>query len=81
MASKEFVSIQPMNLPAGLVFYVQFKYGTSKKPQTSGGSIFGTTSGSTAPTDGLYGAGKFSYSINNFTASSIQVITGSASAS
>jgi hypothetical protein len=30
IAAKEFVSVQPMNLPSGLVFYLDFQYGTSK---------------------------------------------------
>ena len=30
IASKEFVSVQPMNLPSGLVFYLDFKYGTAQ---------------------------------------------------
>jgi hypothetical protein len=29
-AAKEFVSVQPMNLPSGLVFYLDFKYGTGQ---------------------------------------------------
>jgi hypothetical protein len=29
IAAKDFVSVQPMNLPSGLVFYLDFKYGTS----------------------------------------------------
>jgi len=28
IAAKEFVSVQPMNLPSGLIFYMDFKYGT-----------------------------------------------------
>jgi hypothetical protein len=31
IAAKEFVSVQPMNLPSGLIFYLDFKYGTKKK--------------------------------------------------
>lgn len=31
IASKDFVSVQPMTLPSGLVFYINFKYGTSGK--------------------------------------------------
>ena len=27
IAAKEFVSVQPMNLPSGLVFFLDFKYG------------------------------------------------------
>jgi hypothetical protein len=29
-AAKEFVSVQPMNLPSGLIFYLDFKYGTAQ---------------------------------------------------
>ena len=36
IAAKEFVSVQPMSLPAGLVFFLDFQYGTSKNPFTSG---------------------------------------------
>ena len=32
ISAKEFVSVQPMNLPSGLVFYLDFKYGNSKAP-------------------------------------------------
>ena len=72
IAAKEFVSVQPMNLPSGLVFYLDFKYGTGVKPFTSGGSLYGANA-STNVTDiasqSLYGAGKFGYSINQFSAS------------
>jgi hypothetical protein len=60
-----------MNLPSGLVFYLDFQYGNSKTPFTAGGSLYGDagTNPSTAPfgntnTGGLYGAGRFGYSIN-----------------
>ncbi len=81
IAAKEFVSVQPMNLPSGLVFFLDFQYGTDKTPFASGGSMYGTESpagtfGNTN-TGGLYGAGRFSYSIN--TTSSVATIdTGSA---
>jgi hypothetical protein len=29
ISPKEFVSVQPMNLPSGLVFWLDFKYGTN----------------------------------------------------
>ena len=66
IAAKEFVSVQPMNLPSGLVFYLDFQYGTTKAPFTAGDSMYGTTDpagtfGNTN-TGGLYGAGRFSYS-------------------
>jgi len=80
IAAKEFVSVQPMNLPSGLVFYLDFKYGTGVKPFASGGSLYGANA-STNVTDiasaSLYGAGKFGYSINQFS-SSIAAITSSA---
>jgi len=79
IAAKEFVSVQPMNLPSGLVFYLDFKYGTGVKPFTSGGSLYGanaTTNVTDIASASLYGAGKFGYSINQFSAS-IAALTGS----
>ena len=67
IAAKDFVSVQPMNLPSGLVFWLDFKYGNNRvgdangKRFTSGTDIMGNTSGST-PTGGLYGRGKSGYS-------------------
>ena len=81
-AAKEFVSVQPMNLPSGLVFYLDFKYGTAQvpgfdddNPDVAGNddhpfgspeandSMFGVTNLEGDPTGGLYGAGRFGYSI------------------
>ena len=81
IAAKEFVSVQPMSLPAGLVFYLDFQYGTTKKPFTSGDSMYGTPSegfGNLAE-GGLYGAGRFGYSTNQFSASLqvTEVLSGS----
>jgi len=81
IAAKEFVSVQPMNLPSGLVFYLDFKYGTTNTPFTSGGSLYGANSSTnvTDPTSAsLYGAGKFGYSINQYSAS-IGAVTSSTS--
>jgi len=81
IAAKEFVSVQPMNLPSGLVFFLDFQYGQDKDinfgatPQgdvyTSPSSMYGNTNPGPGvdPSDGLYGAGRFSYSINQFSAS------------
>ena len=75
IAAQDFVSVQPMNLPSGLVFYLDFKYGSDSSSLgnvTSGGgqSLFGKTgpntpSGAAAPygEQGLYGAGRYGYSI------------------
>jgi len=81
IAAKEFVSVQPMNLPSGLVFYLDFQYGTSKSPFSATDSVYGDQDGN-APfgngkTGGLYGAGRFSYSIND-TASAVTATTSSA---
>ena len=65
LASQEFVSVQPMNLPSGLIFYLDFKYGTDQAAFGVGEQVFGVTSGSGDPTGGLYGAGAFGYSIND----------------
>lgn len=69
IAAKNFVSVQPMNLPAGLVFYMDFQYGTAAHDRTSGESIYGVTSGSgTLPRDGFYGAGTWAYTTRPHTA-------------
>ena len=68
IASKNFVSVQPMNLPAGLVFFMDFKYASTVNGKTAGGSLYGTTSGSgTLPRGGFYGAGEYAYSVNDQT--------------
>jgi hypothetical protein len=73
IAAKEFVSVQPMSLPAGLVFFLDFQYGTTKNPFTATNSLYGTASGNegfgNAASGGLYGAGRFGYSINQFSSS------------
>jgi hypothetical protein len=72
IAAKEFVSVQPMNLPAGLVFFLDFQYGTAGNPQfPQSTSVYGapTANFGNAASGGLYGAGQFGYSLNLFTAS------------
>ena len=44
LSIQEFVSVQPMNLPSGLIFYLDFKYGTMDG-MNSGDQVFGITSG------------------------------------
>jgi hypothetical protein len=86
IAAKEFVSVQPMNLPSGLVFFLDFQYGNSKNPFSSATSMYGnrsTTSttpfSTTAAAGGLYGAGRFAYSTNQFSASAVSATVTSAS--
>ena len=71
IAAKEFVSVQPMNLPSGLIFYMDFKYGSAQSgnPSFQNKSLYGGTgNGKLGSTDeavgGLYGAGRFGYSVN-----------------
>jgi hypothetical protein len=52
--AKEFVSVQPMNLPSGLVFWLDFKYGSAHGNHVNGTDIMGDTSSSDGPTGGLY---------------------------
>jgi hypothetical protein len=96
IAAKDFVSVQPMNLPSGLVFFLDFKYGTAqgtKQGTSTGGndfltgqgrtsqmdSVFGVTDadrGTSAPSEGLYGAGRFGYTINDVTSSTGALTNG-----
>ena len=86
IAAKDFVSVQPMNLPSGLVFYMDFKYGTANSgfstSQTNGSdvlsrpdsgyqnnSVFGISNTTGDASQGLYGSGRFGYSINDVTVS------------
>ena len=70
IAAKEFVSVQPMNLPSGLVFFLDFQYGSAKTPFAEGDSLYGDKTAAENPfgntnTGGLYGSGRFGYSIQN----------------
>jgi len=79
IASKEFVSVQPMNLPSGLIFFLDFKYGSAQggAGQFGGKSLFGGTNATGSATNfgrtdsavgGLYGEGRYGYSVNDATA-------------
>jgi len=85
IAAKEFVSVQPMNLPSGLVFFLDFQYGNTKTPFGQGNSLYGQRNASgtypfstTAVSGGLYGGGRFAYSTNQFSASNGALATASA---
>ena len=78
IAAKEFVSVQPMNLPSGLVFYLDFKYGTNDVHFLQNGSLYGAnavTNVTDITSESLYGPGQFGYSLNNFSAS-VTAVTG-----
>jgi hypothetical protein len=82
LSTKEFMSVQPMNLPSGLVFFLDFQYGQDKNAPAgnfgpagdtyaASSSMYGNTNPGAGvdPSQGLYGAGRFAYSINQFSAS------------
>lgn len=87
VSAKDFVSVQPMNMPSGLVFWLDIKYGTGQPGfNTNSGkdsqndSVFGVTDtnkgtgasyGWATPTEGLYGPGRFGYSINDYSSSAL----------
>lgn len=84
IAAKDFVSVQPMNLPSGLVFYLDFKYGTDTAGFSSGENMYGNVSTANSKMDvdedvegGLYGAGRFGYTINS-ASKAVELAFGSA---
>jgi hypothetical protein len=94
-AAKEFVSVQPMNLPSGLIFYLDFKYGTAQPgfdndnlnrtgdpfgTPNADDSMFGVTTTTGDPSGGLYGAGRFGYSLNNISSSILLATISTAAA-
>jgi len=88
IAAKDFVSVQPMNLPSGLVFYLDFKYSTNQPGFTTGSgknsqadSVFGVTNTSANAAGGLYGAGKFGYTINESTTAALALTAGATTTS
>lgn len=96
-SAKEFVSVQPMNLPSGLVFYLDFKYGTGQAGFNTGAgkdsqndSLFGVTdedkgtsthpyASNATPAEGLYGAGRFGYSTNDYSSSALSLAAAASS--
>ena len=85
ISAKDFLSVQPMNLPSGLVFYLDFKYGTNTNGFVNGNNMYGNVSTANdkigvdeEAAGGLYGAGRFGYSVNQYTQSIALTTTGSA---
>ena len=87
IVAKDFVSVQPMNLPSGLVFYLDFKYGngggqtgfaTGSGNDSQLDSVFGVTDTTSDASGGLYGAGRFGYSINEATSIALDIASSTA---
>tara|TARA_R110001592_G_scaffold21930_1_gene87763 strand:+ start:613 stop:2301 length:1689 start_codon:yes stop_codon:yes gene_type:complete len=73
IVAKDLLSVQPLNLPSGLIFYLDFQYGSSASSRfDQNESLYGATEDltrtqlpdATTTDQGLYGAGRFGYSIN-----------------
>ncbi|MDB4339327.1 hypothetical protein N9992_00710 [bacterium] len=80
IVAKDLVSVQPMNLPAGLIFYLDFQYGNDNAGFGATDSLYGASADlkkTELPTAGnnkaLYGAGTYGYSINDVTALSTNI--------
>jgi len=76
VVAKEFVSVQPMSMPSGLIFYLDFQYGTDKAPFSAGDSLYGTpapgfgnSNFSNLAEGGYYGQGRYGYTRNEFSSS------------
>jgi len=86
IVAKDLVSVQPMNLPAGLIFYLDFQYGQDGNFKSADESLYGAAGSGTDTikrTDGsfdkgLYGAGEFGYSVSE---SAVSVTATNATAS
>jgi hypothetical protein len=85
IVAKDLVSVQPMNLPAGLIFYLDFQYGSTGDGFTSGDSLYGASSDlkrtelpATANRKALYGAGTFGYSFNQTGSATVTLASGAA---
>lgn len=84
LIANELVSVQPMTLPSGLVFYLDFLYGNNKpnaSAQSSSDpglyatskSVYGNTSGTASGSGmgGFYGGWNYSFTQNYITASNV----------
>jgi len=85
IVAKDLVSVQPMNLPSGLIFYLDFQYGQNQPGFAATDSLYGRNSEegveTTDITKGLYGAGRFGYSINETSSIFDETATNVATAS
>ena len=86
IVAKDLISVQPMNLPAGLIFYLDFQYGSGQNFKDSAESLYGAAGVGTdtikrtdgAFNKGLYGAGEFAYSITESNAAAAAQEAGTA---
>ena len=86
IVAKDLVSVQPMNLPSGLIFYLDFQYGQDQPGFNANTSLYGASADQkktelpslSNTKQGLYGAGRFGYSINEQTVICNTPVSGAA---
>lgn len=86
IVAKDLVSVQPMNLPSGLIFYLDFQYGQNQPGFDAGNSLYAASADQkktelpslSKTKQGLYGAGRFGYSINEQTVICNTPVSGAA---
>ena len=86
IVAKDLVSVQPMNLPSGLIFYLDFQYGQDQPGFNANTSLYGASADQkktelpslSKTKQGLYGAGRFGYSINEQTVICNTPVSGAA---
>ena len=85
IVAKDLVSVQPMNLPSGLIFYLDFQYGQNAPGFTENDSLYAASADQKKTAlpavgngKGLYGAGRFGYSINEFNSGFLHITGGAA---
>lgn len=80
--AKNLVHTQAMNMPTGVVFFLDFVLDENKPSAkaiyNAGESVYGTTNAEASPTGGFYGGDKYSYSMNYYSASVVTNGSGSA---
>ena len=59
LIANELVSIQPMSLPSGLLFYLDYTYGDANGPYGSGDSIYGGPAGKAIQSGALAEGGQY----------------------
>lgn len=85
LLANEIVGVQPMTLPSGLVFYLDYQFGTGKPLGSAssdqflqGNSVYGNTSGAASGSDmgGYYGGWRYGYTMNFISGSAVTCTTG-----
>ena len=83
IVAKDLVSVQPMNLPSGLIFYLDFQYGQAQPGFAANDSLSAASTDKTKTSlpavgqgNGLYGAGRFGYSINDVDSANLYLSGG-----